>query len=106
MAMIRRFNVSRSPVTAALASGVIMLAAVTGVVFAATSSGGSATTTTASSYAGVPLNQAPVTLPKPCHVTKKQQTCDTAASKPHRAKQVKKQPTQSLPTVAPAPTSP
>jgi hypothetical protein len=103
--MIKRFNISRSPVTAAVASGVIMLAALTGVVFAATNSGGSATTTT-SSYAGVPLNQAPVTLPKPCHVTKKQQTCDAAASKPHRAKQVKKQPAQSVPTAAPGPTSP
>jgi hypothetical protein len=104
--MPKRLNIARSPVTAAVASGVLMLAALTGVIFAATSASGAGTTTTASSYAAVPLNQGPVVLPKPCHVAQNQQTCESAASKQHRAKQVKKQPTQSLPTVAPGSTSP
>ena len=104
--MLKRLNIARSPATAAVASGILMVAALTGVIFAATDASGSATTSTTSSYAAVPLNQGSVALPKPCHVAKNQQTCDTAASKPHRAKQVTKQPTQSLPTVAPGPTSP
>jgi hypothetical protein len=102
--MLKRLNVARSPVTAAVASGILMVAALTGVIFAATDASGSGTTTTASSYAAVPLDQGPVALPKPCHVPKNQQIC--AAPKQHRAKQVTKQPTQSLPTVAPGPTSP
>jgi hypothetical protein len=108
--MIKRLNIARTPASAAVVSGVLMLAALTGVIFAATSASGSSTTTSAPSFAAAPLNQGAVALPKPCHVAKNQQTCDTAASKPRRAKQVKKQPAQPaalpLPTVAPRPTSP
>jgi hypothetical protein len=102
--MIKRLNIARSPATAAVASGVLMLAALFGIIFAASASGSA--TTTSSSYAAAPINQGAVALPKPCHVAKNQQTCDAAASKPRRAKQVKKQPVLPLPTVAPGSTNP
>ena len=107
--MIKLLNFSRSPVTAAAGSGVIILAAVVGVIFAADSAA-APSNGTGPQYTAAPLNQAPLVLPKPCVVTKSHQACGARAAKPHRAKQVTKQPAQptSLPvaTVAPNPTSP
>jgi hypothetical protein len=106
--MIKWFDFSRSPVTAATGSGVLIVAALVGVIFAAGSAAGPSNA--AAQYSAAPLNQAPLVLPKPCVVTKNHQACDARASKPHRAKQVTKQPAQPtalpVPTVAPNPTSP
>ena len=107
--MIKLPNFARSPVTAAAGSGVIIVAAVVGVIFAADSAA-APSDGPAAQYTAAPLNQAPLALPKPCVVTKNHQACDTRAAKPHRAKQVTQQPAQPAaqpaPTVAPSPTSP
>jgi hypothetical protein len=107
--MIKWFDFSRSPVTAAAGSGVLIVAALVGVIMAAGSAAAPSNAASAQ-YTAAPLNQAPLVLPKPCVVTKNHQACDARAAKPHRAKQVTKQPAQptALPvaTVAPNPISP
>jgi hypothetical protein len=106
--VIKFSSVSRSPTTAAAGSGVLILAALVGVVLAA-GSGGTPSAAAAQTNAGS-VNLAPVVLPKPCVATTHHQVCGAAASKSHRAKQVKKQPVQAsappVPPVVPNPTSP
>jgi hypothetical protein len=99
--MIKLLDFSRSPVTAAAGSGVIIVAALVGVIFAADSAA-APSNGTAAPYTSAPLNQAPLALPKPCVITKNHQACDARAAKPHRAKQVTRQPVQ--PTAPPAAT--
>jgi len=107
--MIKLLGVSRSPASAAAGSGVLILAALVGVVLAAGTAAGPSAAASPTSVSG-PLNAAPLVLPKPCVITKHRQACDVSAAKPHRAKQVKQQPVQSsalpAPTPAPTPTSP
>ncbi len=103
--MIRIPTLSRSPATAAVGSAVLIMVALAGVILAAGAD--SASSTTPDQYVSAPAaNVAPLVLPKPCVVTKRRQSCSTAASASHRAKQVKKQPVQTatLPAQTVAPT--
>jgi hypothetical protein len=100
--MIKFFNVSGSPAKAAAGSAMLILAALVGVILAVGAVAAPSAALTSSTNTSAPLNAAPLVLPKPCVVTKNHQTCDAAATKPHRAKQVKKQPAQA----APQPVSP
>ena len=105
--MIRFLNVSGSPVKAAVGSAMLILAALVGVILAVGAVAAPSSTLTSSTSTSVPLNAAPLVLPKPCVVTKNHQTCDAAATKTHRAKQVKKHPAQAAPpSASPATTSP
>jgi hypothetical protein len=107
--MIKFPGFSRSPATAAAGSGLLIVAALAGVILAA---GATAAPSGASqpTAAAAPFNAAPLVLPKPCVITKNHQVCTAAATRQHRAKQVKKQPAQAgvqpVPTVLPTPTSP
>lgn len=102
--MIKFLNVSGSPAKAAAGSAVLILAALVGVILAAGAVAAPSSTLTSSTNTSAPLNAAPLVLPKPCVVTKNHQTCDAAATKPHRAKQVKKQPAP--PTASPPAANP
>ncbi|HVC04763.1 MAG TPA: hypothetical protein VND88_08805 [Candidatus Acidoferrales bacterium] len=105
--MIKLLNVSRSPATAAAGSAVLIVTALVGVILAAGAAADPSSASTSSTSTSAPLNAAPLVLPKPCVVTKNHQTCDAAATKTHRAKQVKKHPAQAAPPpVSPATASP
>jgi hypothetical protein len=107
--MIKLLGVSRSPAIAAAGSGVLILTALVGVVLAAGTAASPSAAPAPTSASG-PLSAAPLVLPKPCLNTKHRQACAVAATKQHRAKQVKGQPVQSsalpAPTAVPNPTSP
>jgi hypothetical protein len=97
--MIKLLSLSRSPATAAAGSAVLIVTALVGVILAAGIESGPAT---ASGQAiSAPANAAPLVLPKPC-VAGQRQTCGAAAPRQRRAKQVKRQPGQSVRLPAPA----
>jgi hypothetical protein len=108
--MIKFLSASRSPATAAAGSGLLIVAALVGVILAAGAAAAPSAGSAQPTAATAPFNAAPLVLPKPCVATKNHQACDAAATKPHRAKQVKKQPAQAgaqpVPAALPTPTSP
>jgi hypothetical protein len=106
--MIKLLSPSRSPATAAAGSAVLIVTALVGVILAAGIESGPAT---ASGQAvSAPANAAPLVLPKPCVATRQRQTCGATGPRQRRAKQVKRQPGQSVglpaPTVVPSATGP
>ena len=91
--MIKFPSFSRSPATAAAGSGLLIVAALVGVILAAGATAAPPAREPAHRGRGS-INAAPLVLPKPCVITKNHQVCDAAATRQHRAKQVKKQPAQ------------
>jgi hypothetical protein len=97
--MIKLLSLSRSPATAAAGSAVLIVTALAGVILAAGIASGPSTAP--GQAISAPANAAPLVLPKPC-VAGKRQTCGATAPKQRRAKQVKRQPGQSVVLPAPA----
>jgi hypothetical protein len=108
--MIKFLGGSRSPATAAAGSAVLILTALVGVILAAGSAASGSAAPAQATTNPVPFNAAPLSLPKPCVITKRRQSCSAPATKPAHAKQVKKHaaPPSALPvpTVVPTPTGP
>lgn len=105
--MIKLLSLSRSPATAAAGSAVLIVTALAGLILAVGIESGPSP---ASGQAiSAPAKAAPLVLPKPC-VARQRQTCGATGSRQRRAKQVKRQPGQSVglpaPTVLPSATGP